>query len=320
MLRVDSGVLCRGLFVRAFALMLWCCLLAVCAWAQGFELSVVSPQPLSGTLKLSLYKASGECLALRPVASSSTSCLFEGSLAGPMYAELSGASLPRPMPIFLEEGSATVALNIAEPEKSHVNGSRTNSLYRYALELVDSDTSAFGDLIRSKPTEPYLAAALCHAMPHLTLAQAKGYKDVLQGEACHAFHYQLIEKQLSALAASSEGSPLKDFIFVDERGGKVHLDSLISDTLPTVIFVSATWCEQCETAHRNLTQLARGPHPFRLLTLLVDRQPKGWEAPCLRTLSVDYIPNLILLDKNQIVFARDFRYWETARLLNDMNQ
>ena len=46
----------------------------------------------------------------------------------------------------------------------------------------------------------------------------------------------------------------------------------------------------------------------------IDLEKETWDAPFVKTLAIEHIPYLILLDKNGRIVARDVRIWELERI------
>lgn len=283
--------------------------LAPLAMGQQFDLLVVPGK--AENLRLLLYNADGVARTLSPSANGDGSFSFHGKMSGPAYGELCARNMVRNLPLFLEPCSMSVELDVATPEKSPVKGSRMNSQYRYALEMARQDTAFLSQLLAAQPQELYLPAVLLEQLPSMETEQVRHYLSLLSGNACKGFHYKELQNRLAAVEALKEGARMASFDFVDQNGKKQNIDSLLSDTTATILLFGASWCQQCQRALNELQS------SHRVVSIDIDRQPKGWNAACVQQWAIDHIPYLILIDRERKIMARDCRFWQIDRLLSD---
>ena len=76
---------------------------------------------------------------------------------------------------------------------------------------------------------------------------------------------------------------------------------------PNLLLVGATWCSQCQQVAARVAK----QHPeVNLVSLNLDHEPKGWDAPYMQALAIDHIPFLLLLDANGRIVYYDLREWQ----------
>ena len=238
---------------------------------------------------------------------------FEGSVKGTVYAEISAMGLPQPLRFFLDPSETTISLNTSSPQKSAVTGSRTNSLYRIALEQIgEGDANALAKAVVDVRTEVFAPYILYSNSSLLAPQQLLSLFDTLSGQALTAFHYRVLKQHLSALKATTVGQSMPDFLFPDEKGHIVHFDTICSKAEPKkelLLVLGASWCEQCNRIAKSIDTAQ-----YNLLYIKIDHDSRGWDAPFMRQLAVDHIPYLILLDKDGRIKARDIRIWQLKNL------
>ena len=222
--------------------------------------------------------------------------------------------ISQPLYLYLENANIVVNLDPTKPNSSPITGSRTNSRYRYALETNNSTTNAnwITNLIQENPSEifsPFILYQYATSIPFNTLEQLYSQ---LSDLATTTYHYRKLTSQIQQMQATLEGSTLPDFIFNDTIKHSIHFDSIHSNTSPSILIFTASWCTQGNSIAK---QIKKSYPQLQTITIPIDAHPKQWDAPYLKTLSVDRIPYMILLDKDKKILTRDARIWELPRLM-----
>lgn len=241
------------------------------------------------------------------------SAVFEGSVEKPVLASVSHASLKRPLYFYLENAEISIRLNSAAPEKSPIQGSRSNSEYRYLLECLVAEGDAGGYLrqyVRSHPESIYAPFLLYTQQPNLDDVQLRQLYELLRGDARHAYHYWELARHLSQVPALAEGCAMPDFEFTD-RHRKVRFEQVRSKESRTLLFFGAKWCDRCQQQQQQVAAMLK-EQPTTMVVVRVDDDPRGWDAPCLQQLGIDHLPYIILIDSDGTVLARDLRVWELS--------
>lgn len=284
--------------------------------AQNFNVSVALPNTLKGTLSLTIYdnNASPRTIKKTPQKGKAT---FTGSVKNATYAELRHSAIPHPLPFFIENNTIRITFNTSNPETSPITGSLTNSQLRYQLEqcrenAAEGETSCLTQYISENPTSiiaPYLLDNyLASSSEYETLS---ALYEMLDGPAKNTYHYKLLANRMKHLSALAIGAPLPDIVFTTPDGKKTHTDSLLLDTVSHLLLIGATWCDQCKAISKEL----KDKYPdIKPIEINIDLEKETWDAPFVKTLAIEHIPYLILLDKNGRIVARDVRIWELERI------
>lgn len=300
----------------------WCLLLVVMFSvpnvlnAQQFVLNGTCTQPIKGRVSLLIYDGDTTYRVLHSAVSGGK-FTFSGSVGGPVLAQLSHKEIRQPLFFYLENSDITIHLDVQHPSSSPIQGSRTNSQFRYALENCQGDEreNCAKRWIEDNPSSLF-ASFVLYRLPLTDGEEVMDLFGRLRGEAVDTYHYHLLERRLRQLRAVSEGHIIPDVLLPDSLGAEVHLDSLRghADSL-LLLVVGASWCEQCIRIETQLKELS-ARQSFRLVVVHLDNDLRGWDAPYIEQLAIDHIPYLILLDRKGTVVARDVRIWEVSKILN----
>ena len=301
-------------------LLFWVLLLApgvLCA--QGFHVSGICSQPMRGRAQLTIYDGDSTSRLLRSD-SKGAEFSFSGTVQHPVLAELRYNTLPQSLFFFLENSEINIALNVQNPASSPVQGSRSNSQYRFALENCQSGQRS--DCLKQwivQNSSSIFAPFILSELWETDYEEVRSLFEQLQGDACHTYHYHQLRQSLKSLLAVSEGQKMPDILLPDTNGILFHLDSVQSDTTFSLLLIGASWCEQCRRIEAQLQARNNEGRVFPIV-VHIDNDKQGWDAPFLQQLSVDRIPYLILLDKEGIILARDLRIWELERFMKSTIQ
>ena len=280
--------------------------------AQDFVVRGTCSQPLRGRMTLTIYDGDSTVRTMKcPVLDTFR---LEGQVSKVCVATLSCGKMA-PLLFFLEPSEINIALDVGNPAASRINGSRSNSQYRYLLESCSEEgMRCLMQYVADNPTSPFSPLLLYEHLSSVELVEADRLCRAMKGEATHTYHYHLLRRQLRALLSVAEGSRVPDFQFVDSSGCVLHYDSIASGEGCMVVLVSASWCSTCRNAEAVVRSLPEG---VARQTILVEQQPRRWDAPCLRTLVIDHIPYIILIDSHGNIVERDLRHWELLRRLKE---
>ena len=305
---------CKSLFF--LGLLFW---LPTFLWAQEFHVVGRSPLAIKGRVTMIIYDGDSSFRSL-PSATKGAEFSFSGTVRQPVLAELRHAQWPQPLFFYLENSEITITPNLQNPAASPVQGSRTNSLYRIALESCQGDHPKENLLqwVSQNPSSPFAPFILYeNCLEDYDLFNK--HFNLLEGEALHTYHAHLLRRRLKALQCVTVGQKMPDVLLPDTLGKTLHLDSLRSDSSFTVIAIGARWCEQCLRTMNQLKKMAP-TQGFVPIMLFIDSDKRGWDAPYLQQLAVDRIPYLILLDKEGTIVGRDIRIWELERVIKEGSQ
>lgn len=284
--------------------------------AQGFSVRVEMPKEARGKGSLYLYTTDAMPRAAKGT-KNGTTYLFQGAVDGVVYAEfryintLSNNAVSI-IPFFVENSDIVVRYNAEAPETSPINGSRSNSEYRYQLEqqaVNPTHLAHYAESHTTSPITPYIIYRyLSGDSPQDILQQLVGQLD---GEAKSTYHYGQLQRLMNSMEQLRDGERLPTFAFRDRQGKERQLDTLLTDSSYHVVLVGASWCEQCRRAGNEL----RSRYPeIQTIEIDIDSDKRSWDTPWLELLNIDHIPYLIVLDEQQRIVARDLRIWELERL------
>lgn len=287
-------------------------LLVLPVHAQQFVVKGELPKAKSSNLSLTIYD--GDTSARVLTSRVRSSFRFEGTVSRPVLASLSGDRMNGTLYFYLENSEITLSLNLDNPSLSRVNGSRTNSQYRYAMEecVGESAVSCAKEYVVSNPASIFSPYIIYDRLGTLPFDEISDLYSKLEGDALHTYHYALLSKKIARNQSVVEGQPMPDFAFYGDEG-LVHFDSVRSRSGCNLILVGASWCAACRHAEEILLDLVLKARPH---TIRIDRQPQQWDAPCLQDLVIDHIPYMILVDAQGNIAGRDLRVWEISRRLD----
>lgn len=291
-------------------------LLPMVGRGQQFEVTVTSERALPTRLTLAVYTNDSVPTILNPTQLANRGVSFGGRISRPMYAELRSPQLSSSLGFFLESASIQIVLNVADPERSKVVGSRMNSVYRYGLEQVLGDTSVLEGLVDDNPEEIYNASILLGALHCLTPIQVAYYAERLKGDARKVYPFRKLQEQLAVLSATMEGMKMPDFSFVADDGKNIRFRDVCPEGRCAVLLVGATWCEQCGAIEKQLRAFEKR-YDLSVLSVHLDKHAKGWDAPFVRQLAVDHIPYLVVVDEKGFIAGRDIRIWQMERAMEE---
>lgn len=313
--------------------------------AQGFTIVVAVPQGVTGMARATLYHTDAQPQVMKQRIKNGT-ITFSGNVRQPTVTSL---VIGDNAPLFLWVDNADIAIdyNPALPAASRITGSRSNSEYRYALEMCAQEATARGG------NGGCGTALLEYASQHLTCRYIPFllwlyYLDDdyvaldslcrhMAGDAAEAYHYPLLRRKANAIRNSAAGChmpgvtiPLgRTYTPGDsnaatqpntkhpyKRGNMVPLDSLIHGTT-AFLLVSPSWLEQ--EAHLFDSLCAAVQHSkitARVVWAAADNAPQGWDETYMQLLNIQRMPYIILIDSQGKIAARDVRVWEAGRLLS----
>ena len=185
--------------------------------------------------------------------------------------------------LVMEAGELTVAVDGESVARSKVNGSRSNSRYRYAMQQIGEGKSV-GEFVGENADWEITPYVVYRSMGALTAEEV------------------------------TEGSVMPDFEYMTDKKKKVHYRDSVWKGCPTVLLVGATWCGKCKEVESEARKQCG--EEARLVAVEMDRDPKGWDADFMKVLGVEKLPYLMVVDREGKIYARDVRVWELGRLLS----
>ena len=300
--------------LRALLLVTLLSLAALTARGQALNLHVQMPTGKKATLVLTLYDANGTPHRLT-AQTRKGEALFTAALSSPCYAELAQSRATQVLPLFLEAGDITVRFDSEQPARSPVTGSRTNSQYRYLLEECGTlDLPCLRHALEAHPDRLFAPLLLYQYLQHnqLPLNEQQALFALLRGEATTGYHYRLLSSRLQQSVSLQPGNPLPNFIYNDADGKRKPIGDHLDRRRANLLLVGATWCSQCN----QMAQRIEKQYPqLNLIHLNLDREPDQWDAPYMKTLAIDHIPFLLLLDNEGHILHYDLREWQLDNAL-----
>lgn len=319
--------------------------------AQRFTIAGSVPQGVTGMARITLYRTDMPPQVLNQRVKNGTFSLT-GDVKHPTIASLTIGN-NAPLYLWVENADIVIAYNPDQPSASRITGSRSNSEYRYALEVCAQDAVALsGNGFKG-------AALLRYASQHLAsryvpfllwlyyqdddYAALDSLCNRMTGEAAEAYHYPLLKRKVGAVRNSSEGCLIPDvtipFGRIDNPGNSsaasqanakvkrlekhsnmVPLDSLISATT-TFLLVSPSWLEQKKHHFDSLCAAIQCcEKTAQVVWAATDKAPQGWDELYMQLLNIQRLPYIILIDSQGRIVARDVRVWEAERLLHALPQ
>ena len=280
------------------------------AWGQGaFTLTVKCPKSLGRSVTLTVFDGdtTSHRYAHRIKDGGST---FSAPLAGPCAAQLTFSG-NRHIHLYLEPTEMSLEVNAEELEHSPLSGSRSNSQYRYAME-TSGDTKSLTEYIRANRTSPIAAFVLFRQMRGMELREVEKLYSILDSVEARCYHYHAVEKYLRESVALAEGMPLPDFEFTEEKQ-RCRLSDCLENGKPSVILFGASWCDICRRDLATAEKICRDS--VTVVTVDIDADRRGWDAPYIAKLDISHLPYIIVLDGEGKIAGRDVRIWELERRL-----
>lgn len=314
--------------------------------AQGFTITGTVPQGVTGIAQLTLYIAGTRPQATRQRIRKG-SFIFTGDVKQPTVASLSIGD-KAPLYLWVENAEIAIAYNPAQPSSSRITGSRSNSEYRYALEICSQDAVALGgNGLNGVALLQYVSEHLASRYsPFLLWLYYNDDCDALDslccrmtGEATEAYHFPLLKRKVAAMRSSAESCKVPDVTIpfgqwdipagsnaaslastkikrLTKSSNMVPLDSLLSSTT-TFLLVSPSWLENEKHQLDSLcAAIRRSKAVAQAVWAMSDKAPQGWDELYMQQLNIERLPYIILLDRQGKIVARDVRVWEAERLLN----
>ncbi|MBR1793101.1 MAG: DUF4369 domain-containing protein [Bacteroidales bacterium] len=311
--KADSPTL-GMLFMRFVIVTLFFLLPVIQLSAQQFVVKGELPKSKRSDLYLTIYD--GRIPLQRLTCNFRDAFQFSGSVSHPVLASLSGERINGELFFYIENSNITISIDTENPSKSRINGSRTNSQYRYAMEecVGEAAVECAKSYVKNNPESIFSPYIIYDRLGTLPLDEIRELFELQTGEAQETYHYKLLSERISRNLSVVEGQAMPDFIYYDSDEGNVHFDSVHSHSGCDLILVGASWCSSCLQAEEVLLDmvLQARPHIIR-----IDQQPQKWDAPCLQQLVIDHIPYMILVDAEDRIAGRDLRIWELSRRMEE---
>lgn len=286
--------------------------------AQTFNIAVSLPDISEGRAQLSIYDGSRN-MPQYSARVQEGQCSFSGELMRnmPYYAELRHPDMKEPIVFFIEASNITIKADVAHPAQSFITGSKSNSEYRTALENeIDESVILY---IKDHPTSSVSSTLAYLHLKNPSMQDLEAIMNTLSGDAIYSQHYKLLKEEYNIKLSSSEGHRIPDFEFPDRVGTPIHFDSVQQDSVYIILAFGATWCENCNTDNQRISKLIKpynkDKEQIRLLIINIDKDKREWDNPMLKTLAIDYLPYIIITDREGRIVERGIRAWELQRSL-----
>lgn len=245
--------------------------------------------------------------------------VFNGNVASVVLSELQLPGYP-PLFFYLEQGKTTIVFDSSVSAVPRVNGSRSNSQYRYILEQCrnsDFESCIIG-YIQANPTSVFSPFLIYNHLKTIDADRLAQLVDGLSGEAVHTYHYHLLRKQVATRQSLAVGSALPDVVLPSKQQlGKVCASYAGKYLLLTI---GASWCEQCQRVGNHIDSLVEQNPSVAHFNVNIDDDRRLWDAPVVQQLAIDHIPYIIVIGPDGRILSRDPRYWELHKLLPQAQQ
>ncbi len=282
--------------------------------AQVYEISGESS--LSGTITLTVYDGDTTTHTYKDKITRGL-FYFTGVAKKPVAASITHPSMKRPLFFYLEGSEIGITLNASRPEASHITGSRSNSEYRYVLERYRSDPDPaiyLRKYVGSHTSSIYAPFILHQLMSDIDEEMLRQLFTQLDGEACDTYHYRLLDRWMKETPAVAEGVEMPDFEYYDSGRKRCRFSATRSREGATLLFFGAKWCDLCKDKQNKAAKAAKAAKA-KFIVVNIDDYSTGWDEPCLKSLSIDHLPFMILVNREGLITARDPRVWELDKLL-----
>lgn len=281
---------------------------------------------------LQLYSAKDSVVRYQARIEPDGSFVFTGSLPEPRLAEIRLATTSRGFFFYLENNLITLKVDPDDIENTRINGSFSNSQYRYILEdcelKEDSVNVCLENFIIQNP-ESIFAPHILATQPYFALLNSRElnrYVSKFTGAATRTYYYRYLQKKIRQLNRVSVGEIMPDFELPDTssrattcyqalEGNKYLVINIWSSkdltendkgTLRTlyhkyknkgVEFLSVSFDVHRDTWINTIEESRfTWKHASDLL---------GWESVIANTLCIPYIPCNIIIDSEGKILARD---------------
>ena len=240
---------------------------------------------------------------------------FEGTVKKPVVAEIRHRRLAQPLFFYLENNNIKINLNAENPPSSPITGSRTNSEYRIVGETITQLLKRNGDIsgVLDVSSARFLPHILYDYAPLLDFDRLASLYALIDSSAFDTYHYKLLKQHIAKVQAVSEGAKMADFVFYEQPKKTQHFDSIPLTKDYRVVCFGAKWCDKC----KDVEQAGSAIDGTEWINIMIDNDPKGWDADYLELFAIDHIPFLILLDKENKIIARDVRVWQLPKLIKE---
>lgn len=281
---------------------------------------------------LQLYSAKDSVVKSTARIEPDGSFVFKGSLPEPRLAEIRLASTSRGFFFYLENNLITLKVDPDDIENTRINGSFSNSQYRYILEdctlKEDSINECFAEYIRQNPESIFaphiLATQPCFAL--LTSRELAAYMSKFTGPATRTYYYRYMQTKVRQLNRVSVGQTLPDFVLPDTSSRETTCYSALEGNKYLVINIWSTkdLTENDKNTLRTLYHKYKNKgveffsvsfdvHRDTWIRTIEDSRFTwkhasdllGWESVIANTLCIPYIPCNIIIDSEGKILARD---------------
>lgn len=286
--------------------------------AQEYEIEGFAGQTLKGEVKLTLYD--GDTTYRTYVARISDGrFMFSGKLRSKTLAEIQMPMYPSHF-IYVEPGKMSIIYDNDITVAPRVNGSRSNSEYRYLLERCHETEfeSCIVAYIQANPTSIFCPFLIYNHLKSIDVTKKESLMNGLSGEAKETYHYHMLKKRLTANQALSKGAKFPDIGIPFHPKNKELRQSHKGKYV--VFSVGASWCEQCNRAENQIDSIISKNDEVVHFNVKLDDDKRGWDAPYIQELAIEYIPYIIVIDPEGCIVARDTRYWELYKHIPNIHQ
>lgn len=286
--------------------------------AQEYVIEGSAGSVAKGEAKLTIYD--GDSTKHTYVARiSDGSFVFKGNIRTTFLAEIQIPSYPSHF-LYIEPGKITVVFDNDVSVSPRINGSRSNSEYRYLLEQCHSVgfESCIIAYIQANPGSIFCPFLIYNHLKTTDATKTEELLNSLSGKALNTYHYHLLKKKISTQQSLSKGAQFPQV----RLPGKLPLEEVRQSHQGkyVVLSIGATWCEQCLRAESHIDSIVSNNSAAIHFNVRLDDDKRGWEAPYVQKLAIDYIPYIIVIDPQGYIVARDLRYWELHKHLPVINQ
>ncbi len=281
---------------------------------------------------LQLYSAKDSVVRREARIEPNGTFVFNGSLPEPRLAEIRLSSTSIGYFFYLENNVITLNVDVNDIENTRINGSFSNSQYRYILEECalnqDSVNECLENYILQNPESIFaphiLATQQCFAL--LTPSELNRYVSKFTGAATRTYYYRYLNTKIRQLSRVAVGQQLPDFVLPDTSSkettcyqaleGKKYLviniwsSKLLNEndknTLRTlyrkyknsgVEFLSVSFDVHRDTWIKTINE---NRFPWKHASDLL-----GWESSIAKNLCIPYIPCNIIINSEGTIIARD---------------
>ena len=312
------------------------------AYSQGYTIRGSVGKTHLKRVFLQLYSAKDSVVKYQTRIEPDGTFVFKGSLPEPRLAEIRLASTSRGFFFYLENNPITLKVDPNDIDNTRINGSYSNSQYRYILEdctlKQDSVNECLAEYIRQNPESIFgphiLATQPCFAL--LTPRELAGYVSKFTGAATRTYYYRYLQTKVRQLSRVSVGQKLPDFVLPDTSSKDMTCYENIGNNKYLVINIwsSKNLSENDKSTLRSVHHKYKNKGVgFFSVSFDVHRDTwirtieeshfswkhasdlLGWESVIANTLCIPYIPCNIIIDSEGTIIARDV---PNARLADEL--